>query len=117
MKRFTFYLLGIFLTLSFIVQPAKAKEKADDIFICNLLSATIKECKTYQQGKNSAQNPDTCNSLSLALMGAVLYTLTEKQGQPLTDEIIKISQILGKVCYKACIGEDKYLERIENNCK
>jgi hypothetical protein len=116
MKKFILYFLGIFLTFNFLAQPAKSAENIDDVFICNLLYATIKECKRSASEKNIV-GADNCNSLSLALMGAVLYTLTKKQGQPLNDEIIKISEILGKVCYKACIGEDKYLERIENNCK
>jgi len=91
MKKFILYFLWIFLTFNFLAQPAKSAENIDDVFICNLLYATIKECKRSASEKNIV-GADNCNSLSLALMGAVLYTLTKKQGQPLNDEIIKISE-------------------------
>jgi hypothetical protein len=114
MKKILGLIVGGVLSANLLFTPAKA---AGDDFLCQLLDATINECKKEAKKKGILGNPDDCDTLGLSLMGATVYTLSRAEKKPPSEELIKVGQILGKICYKTCMNDNEFINAIMDKCR
>jgi len=117
MKNLNKLFFPFFLSLFTLFEVVNAKDKVENLFVCNLLLATVQECRSSAYENKIFKDPDSCNSLSLMLMGASIYTLSKNQTKSISEDIIKVGEVLGKVCYKACMDENEFINRILEDCR
>ncbi len=117
MKKFLGFILGGVLSANLLFTPAKAEDDIGKLFMCKLLDATITECEKSAKEKGIIGNPDDCDTLGLALMGATVYTLSKAQNKPVSEDLVKVGQVLGKVCFKTCMKDKDFINEVKKMCQ
>jgi hypothetical protein len=105
---------GVLLLFFSFFNFSIGKEDVSKEYICNMLMTTILECEQLSRDKKIAGKPDPCNTLALSLMGATIYTLSENG--KVSEDIVRLGQILGKICYRACVRDKSVKKEIEDFC-
>ena len=114
MKRLVFvavFSTSLIFNLSFSKDMSNQSSQTGKKDICNLMYQTHLACRKEAKKGKFYLNADSCHIFSIKF---AFFSFGKFGYSP---NFAQLSETLGNICYASCIGSDKLLNTIRENCK